>query len=127
MRIVRVTSPVVPVSSADLEAAVAFYERLLGAPARARFKNPAGTLDIVPIGSMLVIAGDPDALASRLELKATLMVHSLGQWREEIERWGATIVEPPARGPISTSGAVGAFMFVRHPDGALFEYFEPDA
>ena len=76
---------------------------------------------------MFVIAGDPDALASRLELKATLIVDSLGQWREEIERWGATIVEPPARGPISTSGPLGAFMFARHPDGALFEYFEPDA
>jgi catechol 2,3-dioxygenase-like lactoylglutathione lyase family enzyme len=127
MKIVRMTSPVVPVSNENLEATVAFYERLLGAPARARFKNPAGTLDIVPVGSMLVIAGDPDALASRLALKATFIVDSLGQWREEIERWGATIVEPPARGPVSASGPIGAFMFVRHPDGALFEYFEPDA
>ena len=47
MRIVRVTSPVVPVLNEGLEAAVAFYEQLLGVPARARLKNPAGTLDIV--------------------------------------------------------------------------------
>jgi len=127
MKVLRVTAPVVPVSSASLEAAVAFYERLLGERARARFKNPTATLDLVLVGSLLVIAGDPDALASRQELKATLIVDSLDQWRSEIERRGASIIEPPARGPLSPLGPIGAFMFVRHPDGALFEYFQPDA
>lgn len=126
MRVLRVTAPVVPVLSANLEAAVAFYERLLGERARARFKNPAGTLDIVPIGSMLMIAGGPAALASRRELKATLIVDSLDHWRSEVERRGASIIEPPARGPVSPLGPIGGFMFVRHPDGALFEYFQPD-
>jgi catechol 2,3-dioxygenase-like lactoylglutathione lyase family enzyme len=126
MKILRITAPVLTVTTEALAATVAFYERTLGETVRARFRNPAGSLELVLIGSMLVIGGAPAALAARSELKATFIVDSLDEWRAEVTRQGAAIVEGPTAGPMSDSGPVGSFMFVRHPDGQLFEYFQPN-
>jgi catechol 2,3-dioxygenase-like lactoylglutathione lyase family enzyme len=125
MKILRVTAPVLTVATEQLAATIAFYERVLGEAARARLRNPAGTLDLVLIGAMLIIAGSPAALATRSELKATFIVDSLDEWRAEVTRQGAEIIEGPTPGPISDAGPVGSFMFVRHQDGHLFEYFQP--
>jgi hypothetical protein len=125
MKILRVTAPVLTVASESLAATITFYERALGEAARARFRNPAGTLDLVLIGTMLIIGGSPAALATRSELKATFIVDSLDEWVAEVTRHGAEIIEPPTPGPMSDVGPVGTFMFVRHPDGQLFEYFQP--
>jgi catechol 2,3-dioxygenase-like lactoylglutathione lyase family enzyme len=125
MKILRVTAPVLTVAIERLAATVAFYERALGEPVRARFRNPAGTLDLVLIGAMLLIGGSPAALVARSELKATFIVDSLDEWLSEVTRHGAIIIEGPTPGPISDAGPVGSFMFVRHPDGHLFEYFQP--
>jgi catechol 2,3-dioxygenase-like lactoylglutathione lyase family enzyme len=127
MKILRTTSPIVTVVTEHLEATVEFYEGLLGEKTRVRFKNPTGTLDLVLIGTMLVIGGSSDAIAARKELKATFIVDSLSEWHAEVLRIGGTIVEQPAPGPMSAVGPVGKFMFVQHPDGSLFEYFQPDA
>jgi catechol 2,3-dioxygenase-like lactoylglutathione lyase family enzyme len=127
MKIARVTAPVLTVGKESFEDAIGFYQRLLGEPVRARLTNPTGRLELALIGSMLVIGGAPEELASRRDLKATFIVDSLEQWRNEMDRIGAEIVEPPLPGPMSAAGAVGRFMFVRHPDGNLFEYFQPDA
>lgn len=126
MKILRVTAPVLTVATEALAATVAFYERTLGETARARLRNPSGSLDLVLIGPMLIIGGTPAALAARRELKATFIVDSLHEWRAELARQGAVIVEGPMPGPMSDRGPVGSFMFVRHPDGQLFEYFQPD-
>lgn len=126
MQILRTTAPVVTVDSVGVDDAVAFYERVLGEPVRARFRNPTGTLDLILIGSMLLISGTAQALAARQELKGTFVVDSVDEWRSEMQQSGATIVEEPAAGPMSATGAVGRFMFVRHPDGSLFEYFQPN-
>jgi catechol 2,3-dioxygenase-like lactoylglutathione lyase family enzyme len=125
MKIVRVTAPVLTVTTEQLAATVAFYEQALGEAVRARLRNPAGTLDLILIGSMLIIGGSPAAIATRSELKATFIVDSLDEWRVEVTRRGAVIIEGPTPGPISGAGPVGSFMFVRHPDGHLFEYFQP--
>jgi catechol 2,3-dioxygenase-like lactoylglutathione lyase family enzyme len=125
MKILRVTAPVLTVATEHLAATIAFYERALGEAARAHFRNPAGTLDLVLIGAMLIIAGSPAVLATRSELKATFIVDSLDEWIAEVTRQGAVIIEGPTPGPISDAGPVGSFMFVRHPDGHLFEYFQP--
>lgn len=125
MKILRVTAPVITVATERLAATVAFYERALGEAVRARFRNPSGTLDLVLVGAMLVIGGSPAALATRSELKATFIVDSLDEWLAEVTRHGGMIVEGPMSGPISDAGPVGSFMFVRHPDGHLFEYFQP--
>ena len=124
MKILRVTAPVLTVTTEHLAATVAFYEKALGEAARARLRNPAGTLDLVLIGSMLIIGGSPAAIATRSELKATFIVDSLDEWLVEVTRRGAVIMEGPTSGPISDAGPVGSFMFVRHPDGHLFEYFQ---
>jgi hypothetical protein len=86
MKILRVTAPVLTVAIERLAATVAFYERALGEPVRARFRNPAGTLDLVLIGAMLLIGGSPAALAARSELKATYIVDSLDEWLTEVTR-----------------------------------------
>jgi catechol 2,3-dioxygenase-like lactoylglutathione lyase family enzyme len=125
MKILRVTAPVLTVTTEHLAETVVFYERALGEAARARFRNPAGTLELILIGSMLIVGGSPAALATRSELKATLIVDSLDEWLAEVTRRGAVIIEGPMPGPISDAGPVGSFMFVRHPDGHLFEYFQP--
>jgi hypothetical protein len=44
---------------------------------RVRFKNPASALELVLVGSMLVIGGCSEAIATRKELKATFIVDSL--------------------------------------------------
>jgi len=51
---------------------------------------------------------------------------ALDEWLAEVTRHGAVIVEGPTPGPISDAGPIGTFMFVRHPDGHLFEYFQPN-
>lgn len=101
------------------------YERSLGETVRARFRNPAGSLDLVMIGSMLLIGGSAAALTARRALEATFIVNSLDEWQAELTRRGAAILEGPTPGPMSDHGPVGSFMFVRHPDGHLFEYFQP--
>ena len=124
MKILRTTSPVVTVTSEILEATVEFYEKLLGERAKVRFKNPTGALDLVLIASMLIIGGSEGAIATRKGLMATFTVNSLAAWREALVEMGATVVEPPKAGPMSPTGPIGNFMFVRHPDGSLFEYFQ---
>jgi hypothetical protein len=126
MKILRTTSPVVTVVSAHWEETVAFYERLTGEACRARLKNAAGTLDLALVGTTLVIGGDEAALASRRQMKATYIIDSLNEWREALVTQGVAIVEEPARGPMRDGNPLGTFMFVRHADGGLFEYFEPD-
>jgi catechol 2,3-dioxygenase-like lactoylglutathione lyase family enzyme len=112
------------VESPRLAEAVDFYTDLLGVPVRARLRNPAGTLDLVLIGSMLLIGGATEALATRGDLEATYVVDDLNAWHRELRARGCAIIEEPARGPMSDEKAVGTFMFVRHPDGRLFEYVQ---
>jgi predicted enzyme related to lactoylglutathione lyase len=126
MKIVRTTAPVLTVETERLEGTIHFYERLLGETVRARLKNPTGKLDLVLIGSMLLIGGAPEDLRSRHNLKATYVVDSLDAWRDEICRLGGDIVEGPAPGPTVSGKPIGRFMFARHPDGNLFEYFQPE-
>jgi hypothetical protein len=126
MKVTRVTSPVLTVDGKEFEASVVFYEKLLGEPVRARLRNPAGTLDLVLIGQMLLIGGDAQALASRERLKGTLIVDSLDDWRDEVIRTGALILEEPSPGPMTLKGQpIGKFMVVQHVDGHVFEYFQP--
>jgi hypothetical protein len=126
VKVARLTSPIVTVDGKDLEASVMFYEKLLGEPARARLRNPSGTLDLVLIGQMLLIGGDAHALASRERLKGTLIVDSLDDWRDEVTRTGALVLEEPSPGPMTLQGQpIGTFMVVQHLDGHIFEYFQP--
>src|SRR5215510_1644031 len=100
MKILRVNSPIVVLADAFAET-VLFYERLLNESARARLKNPSGTLDLAVVGSLVIIGGAQEAIATRREMKATFVVDSLEEWHQELLRVGATIVEPPMSGPMS--------------------------
>jgi catechol 2,3-dioxygenase-like lactoylglutathione lyase family enzyme len=125
MKILHTATPVVMVSAEALDETVEFYEVLLGKRARARFQNPAHSLELVLLGSMLLIGGSEAALESRRGLKAAFIVDSLADWQQELLASGASIVEGPTAGPMLGPAPLGAFMFVRHPDGSLFEYFQP--
>jgi hypothetical protein len=124
MRILATTAPVITVASTNLQQVTDYYTTLLDQPVRSRFRNPAGTLELVLIGSMLLIGGEPHNLATRTELNATYIVDDLDSWHDELPRRGCRIVEEPSPGPMNGSAAVGTFMFVRHPDGGLYEYVQ---
>src|SRR5262245_29218340 len=100
MKILRINIPIIVTAEVFAEA-VAFYERLLGESVRARLKNPTGKLDLAIVGSLVIIGGAPDAIATRRDLRATLVVDSLDEWQAEMLRVGGTIVEAPAPGPMS--------------------------
>ena len=125
MKIMRVTAPVVTVAKERFEETIGFYERLLDQKVQLRLKNSTGKFDLALLGPMLLIGGAGEDLVARRDLKATFIVDSLEEWRAEMGRIGAVVLEEPAPGPMSPDGPVGRFMFVRHPDGNLFEYFQP--
>jgi hypothetical protein len=125
LQILRTVSPVITVVTDALADAVTFYEALYGEPTRQTLSNPAGTLKLSLVGPALIISGTADALLSRRDLKATLVVASLDACRAELVDSGVTIVEDVSAGPFKGPEAVGRFLFARHPDGNLFEYFQP--
>jgi hypothetical protein len=127
MKIIRAVAPVVTVLPEAAAQTTAFYEKLLGQTAHPRLSNPAGTLSLTVIGGMLIIAGEAKALATRTALKATMVVECLEDAHRELLEHGCVVLEAIAAGPMADGKPLGRFMFVRHPDGALFEYFEPSA
>lgn len=124
MRITRTNGPVVLVDRDHLETTASFYSALLAEPVRGRFRNPAAHLDIVVVGSAIIIGGTDAALEARRGMAATFVVDSVEEWRQRLVDMGATVVEPPGPGPFVDDRPIGTFMFVRHPDGGLYEYFE---
>jgi hypothetical protein len=126
MNVIRTTAPVVTVPSEEAADTIKLYEQLYRQQARAQLKNPAGTLDLTLIGPMLVIAGAPAALAPRRDLKATLVVGNLDDSRRFLLAHDCTLIEDIAEGPMAAGVPIGRFLFARHPDGSLVEYFEPN-
>ncbi|WP_430423039.1 VOC family protein [Methylibium petroleiphilum] len=103
---------------AQFDAAVAFYEGLLGQEARLRLTLLDGRLRIAQVASMLLIGADPALLDAIAGIRAAYLVEDIAAFAEQLPRQGATIVEP------LTEIATGRSMVVRHPDGLLVEYVE---
>jgi len=106
------------VSPSEMDATVAFYERLLAERCEIRFPIAALGIEIAAVGAMNIAAGAEDKLAPFREVWATFLVDSVVEFKEELERLGADIVQPPAQGPF------GMFMIARHPDGVTVEYVD---
>src|SRR5579884_1513738 len=104
-------------SREQLEASIAFYESLLGERCLLRQTSPAG-IELAQIGSILLIAGPDQALEPFRATQANFLVDSLVEWKDFLEKNGATLVEGPKQAPN------GMEMRVTHPDGIQIKYIQ---
>ncbi|MDJ0278085.1 VOC family protein [Sphingomonas sp. 2R-10] len=100
------------------DAAVAFYEKLIGQDARRRFDYPEMQLKLAQVGNLLLIGGSKAALAPFVATEMTFLVEDIAAWQRHLPTIGATVVEPVKAVPS------GHNMLVRHGDGMLVEYVE---
>ena len=100
------------------EAAVAFYETLIGQKARLRFDYRQYDLRLAQVASILFVAGSEANLAPFVETQATFMVDDLEAYARHLPTVGAEVLRPPKAVP------TGWNMLVRHPDGMRVEYVE---
>jgi hypothetical protein len=112
---VSVLSINVVVPSIDRDAAVARYKELLGADVVTQFELPGGSFTVTVLPGISVLSGSEDTLAPVREVRASLIVDSLAQTREQLERSGWVI-----------NGSLGSpdSFLARDLDGALFEFVE---
>ena len=104
------------VMPAEMDATVAFYEQLLGEKCEIRFPIPALGIEIAAVGAMHLVAGAEEKLAPFRAVRAAFFVDSVVEFKEELERLGAIILQQPQSGPF------GMFMIAKHPDGVTVEY-----
>ncbi|WP_426255385.1 VOC family protein [Sphingomonas sp. DC2300-3] len=102
----------------EIDAAVSFYEALIGQKRRLAFDYPEHDLKLAQVASILFIAGTDASLAPFRATEATFMVEDLDAFAAHLPTIGSTILE--AAKPVPT----GRNMLVRHADGMLVEYVE---
>jgi predicted enzyme related to lactoylglutathione lyase len=115
MKILKVMSRAY-VMPANLDATIAFYEQLLCEKCETRFPIPSLGIKIAAVGAMHIIAGTEEKLAPFREVQTAFFVDSVSDFKQELERLGATILQQPEQGPF------GMFMIAKHPDGVIVEY-----
>ncbi|MGW6566663.1 VOC family protein [Streptomyces sp. NPDC054975] len=99
----------------DLEPAVAFYERLTGAPAQ-RFER--GGVSVAAVGCFLLMSGPESELEVLRKVAATISVQDVDAAFTALAEAGAKILA----GPVPTP--VGRNLIAVHPDGSVFEYVD---
>lgn len=104
--------------SADLDAAVAFHEALIGQPARLRFDYPEHGLRLAQVANLLFIAGSEAGLAPFRATQATFLVDDIAAYARHLPSAGAVVLEAPKAVP------TGWNMLVQHPDGMRVEYVQ---
>lgn len=104
---------------ADLDGALAHYERLVGAPADLRFRF--GRADIAAVGDFLVVAGMEDAVREYRDTIGPVIVDDLDAAQQVIVDIGGEVTSGPM------TSATGRVVYARHPDGAHVEYVEWEA
>ncbi|MGW1780140.1 VOC family protein [Streptomyces sp. NPDC002143] len=97
----------------DLEASVAFYERLAGTPAL-RFER--GGVEVAAVGCFLLMSGPPAELEVLRQVAATIAVTDVDEAHRTLTELGADVIA----GPVPTP--VGRNLIVWHPDGVVYEY-----
>ena len=102
----------------ELDAAVAFYEALIGQKARLRFDYPEYDLRLAQVASILFIAGTDASLERFRAAHLTFLVEDLDAFAAHLPTVGAAVIDPPKSVP------TGRNMLVRHPDQTLVEYVE---
>lgn len=102
----------------EMEAAIKFYETIVGSPLTGRFKMEEFNIEVANIGDMLIIAGPEESLKIFRGTHATFLVDSLAEFRPYLLEQGSEIIRDVRKVP------TGFNMTVRHPDGAVIEYVE---
>src|SRR5690349_6086930 len=117
MKILQVLTRVY-LSREQLETSVAFYESLFGERCGAHESYPEADIEAAQVGPILLIAGSDQALGPLKATQANFLVDSLSQWKDYLEKNGATILEGPKQAP------TGMEMRVKHPDGTWIKYVQ---
>ena len=104
------------VASTEMDATITFYEQLLREKCETRFPIPPLGIEIAAIGAIHVVAGAEEKLAPFKQVQSAFFVDSVVEFKEELERLNADILEQPQQGPF------GMFMIAKHPDGMIVEY-----
>ncbi|MGF6889427.1 catechol 2,3-dioxygenase-like lactoylglutathione lyase family enzyme [Nocardia sp. GAS34] len=107
----------VRVGDDEFESTVGYYESVFGAPCPLRFRYDAGGLEIATVGTLVVIGGSQEHLAAAVRQDLVAMVDSIDEWRAALPA-AAEVQQEPADIP------TGRNMYVRNPDGSLFEFVE---
>ncbi|NBE56406.1 VOC family protein [Streptomyces boluensis] len=102
----------------DLDAAVAFYERLTGTAAQ-RFDR--GGVSVAAVGCFLLMSGPAAELDVLRKVTATVAVADVDEAQKALTESGARVVA----GPVATP--VGRNLIALHPDGSIFEYADRNA
>jgi hypothetical protein len=102
----------------DLDASIAFYEALTGEKCAVRFAYKEKGLELAQIGSLLLIAGNDQALEPFRATNLTIRVDSLSEFKEFLLKNGANIIRDVAKVP------TGFNMIAKHKDGTTAEYVE---
>ncbi|MFF8382817.1 VOC family protein [Streptomyces kanasensis] len=97
----------------DLDASVAFYERLTGGPAL-RFER--GGVRVAAVGCFLLMSGPEPELEVLRKVSATIAVADVDAAHAALTAVGAKVLA----GPVPTP--VGRNLIAVHPDGSVFEY-----
>lgn len=105
--------------TSNLDEALGPLISITGAPASVRFTMPNG-LELAAVGSVLVVAGDKEALAPYRSTQATLIVDDLDECQLLLSRAGAQVLRGPQQVP------TGRNLTARLPGGIQIEYVEWD-
>jgi hypothetical protein len=117
MKILQVLTRIY-LSREQLEASVKFYESMFGEQCGVRESYPEVGIEAVQVGPLLLIAGSDQALGPLKATRANFLVDSLSEWREFLEKSGATLLDGPKQAP------TGMEMRVKHPDGTWIKYVQ---
>ncbi|MFP3986997.1 VOC family protein [Streptomyces sp. E11-3] len=102
----------------DLDASVAFYERLSGSKAL-RFER--GGVSVAAVGCFLLMSGPAAELVVLRKVAATIAVQNVDEAHAVLSASGARIIA----GPVPTPA--GRNLIAVHPDGSVFEYVDRQA
>ncbi|WP_313182446.1 VOC family protein [Lacrimispora sp.] len=109
---------VTPVYVNDLESTIAYYEEFLNKKVTNRFSYKEKGLDIAVIDTLLIIAGNEEALKSVNSISLSILVDNIKECRQWLLAHGATIVEDITNVP------TGFNMIVQQPDNLTVEIVE---
>ncbi|RII12409.1 Glyoxalase-like domain protein [Streptomyces sp. YIM 130001] len=97
----------------DLDASVAFYERLAGAQAH---RSERGGVSVAAVGCFLLMSGPPAEIDVLRKVAATIAVADVEEAQAVLSASGAHVVAGPVVSP------AGRTLIALHPDGSVFEY-----
>jgi predicted enzyme related to lactoylglutathione lyase len=121
MKILQVLTRIY-VSREQLETSVAFYESLFGERCGVRESYPESGIEAAQVDSILLIAGSDQALGPLKAIQANFLVDSISEWKDYLEKNGATLLDGPKQAP------TGMEMRVKHPEGTWIKYVQyPDS